>query len=95
MRGIGLSVVRKLVEMHGGSVQAFSEGKGRGSEFVVTLPLAAKRSTNHSAEDDVIQSVQLKWPDNNEALDSSQGKPRRILVVDDNEDAALMLATLS
>jgi CheY-like chemotaxis protein/nitrogen-specific signal transduction histidine kinase len=39
--GIGLTVVRKLVEMHGGSVQALSEGPGRGSEFVVRLPRLA------------------------------------------------------
>ena len=38
--GIGLSLVRGLVELHGGSVEAFSEGPGKGSEFVVRLPLA-------------------------------------------------------
>ena len=39
--GIGLTLVRSLVEMHGGSVQVFSEGSGRGSEFVVRLPALA------------------------------------------------------
>ena len=37
--GIGLALVRKLLEMHGGSVTAFSEGNGRGSEFLITLPV--------------------------------------------------------
>jgi signal transduction histidine kinase/ActR/RegA family two-component response regulator len=39
--GVGLSVVRRVVELHGGTVQAFSEGKDKGSEFVLTLPLVA------------------------------------------------------
>jgi signal transduction histidine kinase len=42
--GIGLPVVRRLVEMHGGQLEARSDGAGRGSEFVVTLPLAAAGS---------------------------------------------------
>jgi CheY-like chemotaxis protein len=94
--GIGLSVVRKLVEMHGGSVQAFSDGLGKGSEFVVTLPLATEESeaqaTNGSAEETVMQSAQLKMP--NDPASHSDEKPRRMLVVDDNDDAAAMLATL-
>ena len=94
--GIGLHVVRKLVEMHGGSVQALSDGLGKGSEFVVTLPLATKESeakaTYESAED-VTLSAQLKMPDDNPASRPEE-KARRILVVDDNDDAAVMLATL-
>jgi signal transduction histidine kinase len=43
--GIGLSVVRKLVEQHGGSVEARSEGPGTGSEFIVRLPLASSEPT--------------------------------------------------
>jgi signal transduction histidine kinase len=42
--GLGLAIVRHLVEGHGGSIQAFSEGRGRGSEFVVTLPLPSTNS---------------------------------------------------
>jgi len=41
--GIGLALVRQLVELHGGTVEAFSDGPGQGSEFVVRLPLLLKR----------------------------------------------------
>lgn len=94
--GIGLSVVKKLVEMHGGWVQAFSSGLGKGSEFVVTLPLATEQSeakaSNGSVEETVMQSARLKMP--NDPASLSVGKPRRMLVVDDNDDAAGMLAAL-
>jgi signal transduction histidine kinase len=46
--GLGLTLVRRLVEMHGGSVQAHSEGPGKGSEFVVRLPLMTKQSSRYA-----------------------------------------------
>lgn len=76
--GIGLSLVRRLVELHGGTVEAHSEGRGKGSEFVVRLPAldtAPERSKRQE--------------------DSTKGLPlarRRVLVVDDNVDAADSLA---
>lgn len=77
--GVGLSLVRRLVEMHGGKVSAASEGPGMGSEF--TVRLAAVGTVN--AELPSAGKRQLRA---NRAL--------KILVVDDNEDAALTLSLL-
>ena len=78
--GIGLTLVRRLVEMHGGSVVARSPGIGRGSEFVVTLPLAHGHGDRHDSAS----------PDE-AALPASR---MRMLVVDDNGDSADSLALL-
>ena len=81
--GIGLALVRALVELHGGSVAAFSDGIGQGSEFIIRLPLASAETTAP--------------PTPASALDRAAEVPRRrqrILVVDDNIDAAQSLATL-
>jgi CheY-like chemotaxis protein len=77
--GIGLTLVQRLVEMHGGSVSAFSAGAGDGSEFVVRLPLAPGRA--------------LAPPPAREAKPAPRAR-RRILVVDDNRDFANTLAAL-
>jgi signal transduction histidine kinase len=77
--GIGLTIVRKLAEMHGGSVEARSEGPDRGSEFIVRLPLAPPaREAGPEAR---------PGP-------SGDGGTSRILVVDDNEDTASGMARL-
>jgi signal transduction histidine kinase/ActR/RegA family two-component response regulator len=75
--GIGLSLARRLAEMHGGSLDAFSDGKGHGSEFVVRLPLSGPAS----------EAAPAPLP----ALNGTS-TPRRILVVDDNRDSADTLA---
>jgi signal transduction histidine kinase/CheY-like chemotaxis protein/PAS domain-containing protein len=79
--GIGLTLVRRLVEMHGGSVTAHSDGIGEGSEFVVRLPLA------NSCPADEIQPEHEVTPMPSPAR-------RRILVVDDNDDAATSLSMM-
>jgi PAS domain S-box-containing protein len=78
--GIGLTLVRRLVEMHGGSVVARSAGLGHGSEFVVTLPLAAVQTAAAGAAPD--------------AADAARAQKKRMLVVDDNGDSAESLALL-
>jgi signal transduction histidine kinase/ActR/RegA family two-component response regulator len=79
--GIGLTLVRRLVEMHGGTVEARSEGSGKGSEFLVCLPTVEETPTLASLE-----------PSGNGAM--AVGGVRRILVVDDNSDSAESLAML-
>jgi len=76
--GIGLTLVKRLVEMHGGSVSAHSEGPGRGSEFIVRLPVVPGE-----------QPAQAQAPQSTRPLTT-----HRILVVDDNQDGAESLATL-
>ena len=71
--GVGLSLVRGLVAMHGGTVEAHSEGPGRGSEFVVRLPIDEK-----SVADAIPSEAALNVP----------AGALRVLVVDDNQDAA-------
>jgi PAS domain S-box-containing protein len=79
--GIGLALVRGLVELHGGSVEARSAGPGRGSEFTVRLPVAKTP----------VQSRQELSAGGGKA---DAGPKRRILVVDDNRDAADSLAMM-
>jgi len=78
--GLGLTLVKNLVEMHGGTVEARSAGASQGSEFVVRLPLLAQPLPSVTREPAVDSPVSMR--------------PRRILVVDDNRDSADSLALL-
>jgi CheY-like chemotaxis protein len=98
--GIGLSLTRSLVQLHGGSVEARSEGLGKGSEFIVRLPLgrppeaaaaAAAAAPAPAPAADVVAPV----PPAVLPQTAAPGQqPRRVLVVDDNRDAAESLAML-
>jgi CheY-like chemotaxis protein len=81
--GIGLALVRNLVNLHGGTTSARSEGRGRGSEFTVELPVLDMAKVATSAQDHELELRQRV-----------QVTARRILVVDDNEDAGELLAEL-
>ncbi|HYV20399.1 MAG TPA: ATP-binding protein [Verrucomicrobiae bacterium] len=84
--GIGLTLVRRLVELHGGSVLATSDGPGRGSEFVVRLPVLKPLS---EFERHARPGVRLL-----PKTAATKHAARRALVVDDNVDSADSLATL-
>jgi two-component system CheB/CheR fusion protein len=79
--GLGLTLVYRLMALHGGTVQVFSDGPGKGSRFVVSLPAlsAVEPRPNHTA-----------------TVDENRGKSpsRRILIVDDHEDIATSFALL-
>jgi len=81
--GLGLTVARRVLDLHGGRIAAYSEGLGKGSEFVVRLPLAAVLSEPKSVPDSVETDM------------AALGRGRRILIVDDNKDSAESLALLA
>ena len=68
--GVGLALVKRLVELHGGTIEARSEGVGRGSEFVVTLPGVTEPANAGLASDAI----------------AARGEGLRVVVVDDNDD---------
>ncbi|MGQ0764731.1 MAG: hybrid sensor histidine kinase/response regulator [Gemmatimonadota bacterium] len=78
--GIGLTLVKRLTEMHGGTVEARSEGPGHGSEFIVMLPMWEGADNSHAEQPARVQP--------------GLEKGARILVVDDNKDAADSLAMM-
>lgn len=90
--GLGLAIVRHLVELHGGTVSAASRGRGQGATFIVTLPLAAPRKESSDIERDrlagagEIPQSHAPAPDHLHDL--------RVLVVDDEPDARNLLGLI-
>jgi two-component system, chemotaxis family, CheB/CheR fusion protein len=78
--GVGLTLVRGLVERHGGTVSAHSEGEGEGSEFTVRLPLSNQTLSSNPPSDDetTVESA----------------APLRVVIVEDNDDSRMMLCEL-
>lgn len=83
--GIGLALAKKLVEMHGGSLEGFSAGEGQGSEFTVRLPLLTVDPNDLRTDNQLSEQHPSSL---------TYGKHQKIMVVDDNQDVALSLATL-
>ena len=79
--GIGLTIVRRLVELHDGRVQAHSDGPGQGSEFTVVLPLAEQASAGAA-------------PERTKATSNNSCHRLRVLVIDDHKDSAESLRTV-
>lgn len=84
--GIGLSLSQRFVELHGGTIEAHSPGLGKGSEFIVRIPLAAEPAVIASP---VYESHATDLP-----LISERKERRDVLIVDDNEPAATSIASL-
>ncbi len=79
--GVGLTLVRHLVDLHGGTVEVFSPGPNQGSEFVVRLPLLQDQGTP------LVESAQSQQP-------KARSNGLRVLVVDDNQDVAQTMGQL-
>jgi signal transduction histidine kinase/CheY-like chemotaxis protein len=77
--GLGLCIVRSLVDLHGGTVEAASAGRGHGTTLTIRMPAARMRA--HTDNDEITQPIALQLP-----------VGRKIIVVDDNQDAADLLS---
>jgi hypothetical protein len=84
--GLGLAIVKHLVELHGGNVEARSEGEGKGASFIVKLPLAPVRSARREPRQTTVSDEDVNFPAELAGLD--------VLVVDDEPDARDLVQTV-
>jgi signal transduction histidine kinase/ActR/RegA family two-component response regulator len=86
--GLGLAIVRHIVELHGGQVRAESEGLGHGARFTLTLPVRAVAP--------VLEEADASWPGDEPQTETSEGslKGLKVLVVDDEADARELVQTV-
>jgi signal transduction histidine kinase/ActR/RegA family two-component response regulator len=97
--GLGLAIVRHLVEMHGGTVHASSEGEGKGATFIVRIPFMAVHVTKEHVHQvaqpkENMQGSQLTTSDDSTINDVAQLRGLRALIVDDEPDAREMLRVM-
>ncbi|MFO1267382.1 MAG: PAS domain S-box protein [Rubrivivax sp.] len=86
--GIGLTLVKRIVELHSGSISAASGGTGQGTTMTVTLPLARRKVEGRDRR----EALEASTADETEWKDTAPGCGPRLLLVDDNRDAAESLA---
>jgi PAS domain S-box-containing protein len=90
--GLGLAIVRHLVELHGGTVQAESEGEGKGATFKVRLPLLIESATGKVSLS--VGERRRSQPTANELLDMSKLEGLRVLIVDNETDTRELVGTI-
>jgi CheY-like chemotaxis protein len=85
--GLGLAIVKHIVELHGGAIYAYSRGEGQGSDFMITLPLAAQSGDGEGP---------ALWAPRSEGEETRSGTLRgvRVLVVDDEHDTREVLSVM-
>jgi two-component system CheB/CheR fusion protein len=82
--GVGLTLVRGLVQRHGGSVTALSDGEGQGSEFIVRLPLSEQPHTSPSLTSNEVKPM----------LENKLNEQLHVVIVEDNDDSRMMMCEL-
>jgi two-component system CheB/CheR fusion protein len=82
--GVGLTLVRGLVQRHGGSVTAHSDGEGQGSEFVVRLPLSVQTTSSPSLPPFEVKAM----------VETKTDEPLNVVIVEDNDDSRMMMCEL-